>query len=231
MFVSPNQPSSAGPCLACRRWENAFCMRHRVRASRSPAPRCRRCRGASHRYGANHLGSGLSIRLTDITRDELSSHRATDTSSALDGDCFTGPSSSVTPSWFRLPAPLALALAGEGVQTSRQAVSGSGLLTGWVDWQKMLPGLLRVDHPNAAATIFAGDYLGTPLHNSDGTSVADCSPGFLLLWEQAAAHLSEMVQATGATMYWVSPPPSALRSWITLSSSSWVTARSQASRS
>ena len=105
-------------------------------------------------------------------------------------------------------------------------MSGSGLLTGWVDWQKMLPGLLRVDHPNAAATIFAGDYLGTPLHNSDGTSVADCSPGFLLLWEQAAAHLSEMVQATGATMYWVSPPPSALRSWITLSSSSWVTARS-----
>lgn len=102
---------------------------------------------------------------------------------------------------------LGVALAGEGVQTSRQAVSGSGLLTGWVDWQNKLPPLLRVDHPDAVVALFVGNYLGPPLRNPDGTSVADGSPEFFALWQKAAVRLSEMVQAAGATMYWVSPPP------------------------
>ena len=103
--------------------------------------------------------------------------------------------------------PLADSLAGEGVQTSRQAVSGSGLLTGSVDWPKLLPIMLRADHPNAVVAVFVGNYLGPPLRNPDGTAVADGSPEFFALWQRTAALLSQQVQASGATMYWVSPPP------------------------
>ena len=103
--------------------------------------------------------------------------------------------------------PLADSLAGEGVQTTRQAVSGSGLLTGWVDWPSSLNSMLRGDHPDAVVAIFVGNYLGPPLRNPDGSPIANGSPEFYMLWQQQAVRLSKEVQEAGATMYWVSPPP------------------------
>lgn len=44
-------------------------------------------------------------------------------------------------------------------------------------------------------------------HNPDGTAIADVSPAFFSLWQQTATRLSKEVQAAGATMDWVSPPP------------------------
>ena len=102
---------------------------------------------------------------------------------------------------------VAESLAQVGVQTGRYAVDGSGLLTGPVDWVKALPLILHKEHPGAVVAIFVGNYATPALRNPNGALVADDSPEFFFLWQQRAEELSREVYESGATMYWVSPPP------------------------
>jgi hypothetical protein len=102
---------------------------------------------------------------------------------------------------------LAESLAQVGVQTGRYAVDGSGLLTGPVDWVKALPVILQKEHPSAVVAIFVGNYANPPLANPDGILVIDDSPEFFSPWQQKAEELSQEARASGAMMYWVSPPP------------------------
>src|SRR3954447_19980362 len=52
-----------------------------------------------------------------------------------------------------------------GVETSRHAISGSGLLTG-PDWVAATRQILRTERPDVVVAEFAGNYLGPPLHDS-----------------------------------------------------------------
>jgi hypothetical protein len=81
-------------------------------------------------------------------------------------------------------------LADIGVETTRHAVSGSGLLNGIVDWNTEIGKILRADKPDVVVAIFVGNYLGPPA-----------------AWQQRAIALSMQVRKAGARMYWVSPPP------------------------
>jgi hypothetical protein len=108
---------------------------------------------------------------------------------------------------FQASCSVAESLAGAGIQTGRYAVSGSGLLTGPVDWLTQIQDILRWQHPNAVMAIFVGNYWGTPITTANGTPIADDSPPFFAAWQQRAQLLSNEVRAAGAQMYWVSPPP------------------------
>ncbi len=102
---------------------------------------------------------------------------------------------------------IASSLAKVGIQTGRYAVSGSGLLTGWVDWIQYTSVILQKEHPDAVLAIFVGNYFPPPMRDAQGRVVADNSPEFFSLWQQRAVQLSEEVRRAGASLYWVSPPP------------------------
>jgi hypothetical protein len=110
---------------------------------------------------------------------------------------------------FQASCSVAESLANAGIQTGRYAVSGSGLLSGNVDWLRRMQDILHFQHPNAVVAIFVGNYW-TPIRSANGRPVADDSPAFFAAWQQRAQLLSNEVRAAGAQMYWVSPPPIAL---------------------
>jgi hypothetical protein len=105
---------------------------------------------------------------------------------------------------------IAESLAGVGIQTSRHAVPGTGLLNGTVDWLAETKKILAQEHPDVVVAIFVGNYLGAPVPDAHGTPIADDSPAFFSTWQQRAEALSKEVRAAGAAMYWVSPPPISL---------------------
>ncbi len=98
-------------------------------------------------------------------------------------------------------------LARVGVETQRDAVAGSGLLTGFVDWPNRMQQILQTDHPEVVVAVFVGNYLGTPVRDAEGQLIPDNSPQFFAAWQAQAERLSAEVRAAGAQMYWVSPPP------------------------
>jgi hypothetical protein len=100
---------------------------------------------------------------------------------------------------------IADSLASVGIQTSRFAVGGTGLLSG-PDWVKKTSVIMSSLHPNAVIAIFVGNYW-SPVRDSRGRIVIDNSPEFFTQWQQRAIELSDEVRSGGATMYWVSPPP------------------------
>ncbi len=100
---------------------------------------------------------------------------------------------------------IADSLARLGIQTSRFAVGGTGLLSG-PDWLKETSLIMSSDQPNAVIAIFVGNYF-SPVRDAYGRVVADNSPEFFTLWQEHAVELSNEVRSAGATMYWVSPPP------------------------
>jgi len=100
-------------------------------------------------------------------------------------------------------------LAGLGITTSRHAVAGSGLLTG-MDWVAAVRPLLGSEHPDAVIAIFVGNYEGAPIRDAAGKVVLRDTPAFRAAWQARAEQLSKVVRASGADMYWVSPPPMAL---------------------
>jgi hypothetical protein len=102
---------------------------------------------------------------------------------------------------------VAESLADVGIETGRYAVSGSGLLTGPVDWISQTRQILNAQHPNVVVAIFVGNYLGVPFRAAGGQPVANDSPAFFSAWQQRAEELSTEVHSAGAQMYWVSPPP------------------------
>jgi hypothetical protein len=98
-------------------------------------------------------------------------------------------------------------LARVGLTTYRYAVAGSGLLTGFVDWPSRIAQILRADHPDVVAAIFVGNYIGPPVRNATGQPIADNTPAFFAAWQMQAERISAEVLASGAQMFWVSPPP------------------------
>ena len=101
---------------------------------------------------------------------------------------------------------VASGLAGIGIETHLAAVSGTGLLSGAVDWQANTQHLLETIKPDAVIAIFVGNYFAPPPDAAGHTIPVD-SPEFFDAWQKAAVALSAEVRAHGAAMYWVSPPP------------------------
>ncbi len=97
-------------------------------------------------------------------------------------------------------------LAGVGIETHIVAVSGSGLLSGSVDWQARAKELLDTIKPDAVIATFVGNYV-TPALDAAGNVIKADTPAFFDAWQRAAAALSAEVRAHGAAMYWVSLPP------------------------
>ena len=97
-------------------------------------------------------------------------------------------------------------LAGLGITTSRHAVAGTGLLTG-MDWVTAIRPLLAAEHPDAVLAIFVGNYLGPPVRDPAGRVILKDTPEFVAAWQARAQELSKVVRESGATIYWVSPPP------------------------
>ncbi|MBV8462165.1 MAG: hypothetical protein JO368_02650 [Acidimicrobiales bacterium] len=102
---------------------------------------------------------------------------------------------------------VATSLASVGVQTERDAVAGSGLLTGFVNWPMRTKQILDTYHPDVVVAIFVGNYFGPPVRDSDGHLIGDNTPAFFDAWQSQAERLSAEVLGAGAQMFWVSPPP------------------------
>jgi hypothetical protein len=97
-------------------------------------------------------------------------------------------------------------LSGLGVTTYRHGVSGTGLLAGPGDWMGTAKQLLAAEHPDVVVAVFVGNYL-QPAVDASGKPIAADSPEFFAAWQQRAEELSKIVRASGAKLYWVSPPP------------------------
>jgi hypothetical protein len=100
-------------------------------------------------------------------------------------------------------------LAGLGVETSRNAIGGTGLLGGPGDWVASAKQLVATWHPDVVLVIFVGNYLSQATDASGKRIVID-TPEFFAAWQQRAEELSRVVRDSGAQLYWVSPPPIAL---------------------
>src|SRR5436190_749505 len=111
---------------------------------------------------------------------------------------------------FQPSCAIAESLAGIGIETSRHAVSGSGLLNGSVDWVARTRRIVRAEHPNVVVAIFVGNYWPPPVRDAAGQPIGLGTPAFFAAWQRRAVALSTVVRSTGARMYWVSPPPIAL---------------------
>jgi hypothetical protein len=94
-----------------------------------------------------------------------------------------------------------------GIQTSRDAVSGSGLLTGSVNWVARTRQILRTEKPDVVVAIFIGNYPPPFLHDAKGAVIETETPAFYRAWQARAQLLSAEVHAAHVRMYWVSPPP------------------------
>jgi hypothetical protein len=101
---------------------------------------------------------------------------------------------------------VARGLAGVGIETHLAAVSGSGLLSGSVDWQAKTNELLETIKPDAVIATFVGNYV-TPALDAAGNVIKVDTPAFFDAWQRRAGALSAEVRAHGAAMYWVSLPP------------------------
>jgi hypothetical protein len=104
---------------------------------------------------------------------------------------------------------IAASLSDLGVETFRHAVGGTGLLAGMVDWVSTTKKLLAAEHPDVVVAIFVGNYLSQAT-DASGRRILIDTPEFFAAWQQRAEALSKVVRASGARLYWVSPPPIAL---------------------
>jgi len=94
-----------------------------------------------------------------------------------------------------------------GIETSRHAVGGTGLLTGLVDWVAQTRQILQTEKPDVVVAIFVGNYFPPPLRDANGAVIAAGTPAFYRAWQDRAKLLSAEVHEAHARMYWVSPPP------------------------
>ena len=101
---------------------------------------------------------------------------------------------------------IAESLAGVGIQTSRHAVPGTGLLNGF-DWVANVTPLIEREHPDIVMAIFVGNYAAPFVKDANGQTIQRDTPEFRAAYAARAAALSKAVHAAGASMYWVSPPP------------------------
>jgi hypothetical protein len=94
---------------------------------------------------------------------------------------------------------IAAALPGSAVVD--EAVPGSGLLDGDVDWFARAQELVERYRPDVVMVSFIGNY-----DASEGTLVAD-TPEYYAAWADAAERLTDLVRASGARVDWVAQPP------------------------
>jgi hypothetical protein len=94
-----------------------------------------------------------------------------------------------------------------GIETSRHAVGGTGLLTGLVDWLASTRQILQTEKPDVVVAIFVGNYFPPPLRDANGAVIEAATPAFYRAWQERAKLLSAEVHEAHARMYWVSPPP------------------------
>ena len=94
-----------------------------------------------------------------------------------------------------------------GIETSRHAVGGTGLLTGLVDWLAQTRQILQTEKPDVVVAIFVGNYFPPPVRDAGGAVIEAGTPAFYRAWQDRAKLLSAEVHAAHARMYWVRPPP------------------------
>lgn len=102
---------------------------------------------------------------------------------------------------------VAESLADVGIQTSRHAVPGSGLLDGPVDWVTETQRILAAEEPDVVIAEFVGNYGPGTVRDAQGTPIVVDTPAFFTAWQSRAAAISAEVRAAHARLYWVSPPP------------------------
>lgn len=90
-----------------------------------------------------------------------------------------------------------------------KAVNNSGLLTpGYVDWVDRLDRLVQEEHPDKVVLLFIGNYTDTDYWtDSDGNPVMKNTPEFFQAWGEQADELMQVLDGSGAEVYWVLPPP------------------------
>jgi hypothetical protein len=94
-----------------------------------------------------------------------------------------------------------------GIETTRHAVGGTGLLTGLVDWQAQTRLILESEKPDVVVAIFVGNYFPPPVRDSNGAEIEADTDAFFRAWQDRARLLSAQVHAANAKLYWVRPPP------------------------
>ena len=99
------------------------------------------------------------------------------------------------------------ALAADGIETHMHAVSGSGLLTGAIDWKRRLDQLLASVHPDVVVALFSGNYPPPPVNDASGQPIAYDTPAFYAAWQDRAREISATVRAAGPKLFWLQPPP------------------------
>jgi len=79
-----------------------------------------------------------------------------------------------------------------GIETSRHAVGGTGLLTGLVDWLEQTRQILKTEKPDVVVAIFVGNYFPPPLRDPSGAVIVADSPAFYRAWQDRAARISAL---------------------------------------
>jgi hypothetical protein len=102
---------------------------------------------------------------------------------------------------------IADSLSDVGIETSRHAVGGTGLLTGLVDWVAQTRKIMQTEKPDVVVAIFVGNYFPPPFRDENGAVIEANTPAFYGAWQERAELLSAEVHAEKAQMYWVRPPP------------------------
>lgn len=98
----------------------------------------------------------------------------------------------------------------EDVKVHAEAVNGTGLLTPKLyDWQDKAKELVDTYRPKIVVVLFVGNYTDTDLFTgADGQPIAnDYGLPFYAEWGRQADRLTTTLQARGAQVYWVLPPP------------------------
>lgn len=94
-------------------------------------------------------------------------------------------------------------------QIENEALNNSGLLTpGFVDWVARLDRLVQEEDPDQVVLLFIGNYTDTDYWtDGDGDPVLKNTPEFFEAWGEQADRMMEVLEGSGAEVYWVLPPP------------------------
>jgi hypothetical protein len=99
----------------------------------------------------------------------------------------------------------------DDIEVQKDAVNGSGLLTPKLyDWQSKAEELVKETKPKVVVVLFIGNYTETDLFpaSSDGHPIPNTyQADFFTEWGLQAKKLTQVLQANGARVDWVLPPP------------------------
>jgi|GEM_PF-1142911 len=106
-----------------------------------------------------------------------------------------------------LDVQLARRLAGDGVQTLRDAHLGSGISkTGIIDWGVLSTQQAKQRKPDAVV-MFMGANEGFPFPGADGKSIQCCGPAWAVVYATRARRMMDTYRRAGAArVYWLTLP-------------------------